>query len=388
MVTRPSLIDALLTFKSWKQTYAIVFTFICVSTFITWMITTFIIPWTSEIDLSLDSIFIFLMPTVMLLFLIILRIRLNNSLFFNLSASVLTLLFIMISIVFLLNQIDVTVQVMVIAIPMGIFIVIFMLIQIVQSIKQPLGEITNITNRLAEGDLTIEVTQIHHYGKEYGDLKLAYDKMMKYLIDIVTTIKNSASNLSISSEEFSATFNEVNVLSGEIAVAIQQISQAASHQSESATIAINHVQKMSEVIDHSLHNVGTTLQVIEDIASQTNILALNAAIEAARAGEYGKGFAVVADNVRRLAEETKTNAADISTFTDDMVTDIGGNVTKLHTTMQNFSGQSEEFSATSEEIAAATEEQTASMHELTGAAQELRRLSDALNIIIADFKLS
>ncbi len=388
MENQSSLFEALFKFKSWKQTYIIAFGFILISTLVTWTTTTFILPWTSEINLSIETIFIFLMPTVMIIFLIILRLRLKNSLYFNLSASILTLIVFLVSIVFLLNQINVTLQIMVIGIPLGTFVTIFLLIQIVQSVKQPLEEITHITHKLAEGDLTIEIAEIQHYGREYGDLKQAYDKMTNYLIDIVTTIKSSAVNLSTSSEEFSATFNEINVLSGEIAVAIQQISQAASHQSESATIAIDHVQKMSEVIDHSLHNVGTTLQVIEDIASQTNILALNAAIEAARAGEYGKGFAVVADNVRRLAEETKTNAADISTFTDDMVTDIGGNVTKLHTTMQNFSGQSEEFSATSEEIAAATEEQTASMHELTGAAQELRRLSDALNIIIADFKLS
>ena len=360
----------------------------CVSTGTTLLITTFIAPWTSEIDLSLEAIFIFLMPAVMTLFLIIMRLRLKNSLYFNLSASILFLLFFMISIVFLLNQIEVTVQVMVMFIPMGIFVVIFMLVQIVQSIKQPLMEITNITHKLAEGDLTSEVTQIQYYGKEYGELKLAYDKMMHYLINIVTTIKNSAENLSTSSKELSTTFNGVNTLSGEIAIAIQQISQVASNQSESASSAIDQVEKMSIVIDHSLQDVGVTVQVIEDIASQTNILALNAAIEAARAGDYGKGFAVVADNVRRLAEETKTNASDISTLTDSMVTNIGGNVANLHSTMQGFSSQSEEFSATSEEIAAATEEQTASMHELTNAAHELRRLSEAMSVVIANFKLS
>ena len=349
----------------------------CVSTGTTLLITTFIAPWTSEIDLSLETIFIFLMPAVMTLFLIIMRLRLKNSLYFNLSASILFLLFFMISIVFLLNQIEVTVQVMVMSIPMGIFIVIFMLVQIVQSIKQPLMEITNITHKLAEGDLTSEVTQIQYYGK-----------MMHYLINIVTTIKNSAENLSTSSKELSTTFNGVNTLSGEIAIAIQQISQVASNQSESASSAIDQVEKMSIVIDHSLQDVGVTVQVIEDIASQTNILALNAAIEAARAGDYGKGFAVVADNVRRLAEETKTNASDISTLTDSMVTNIGGNVANLHSTMQGFSSQSEEFSATSEEIAAATEEQTASMHELTNAAHELRRLSEAMSVVIANFKLS
>ncbi|MHA1946751.1 MAG: methyl-accepting chemotaxis protein [Candidatus Hodarchaeales archaeon] len=120
---------------------------------------------------------------------------------------------------------------------------------------------------------------------------------------------------------------------------------------------------------------------------QTKILALNAAIEAARAGEYGRGFAVVSDNVRRLAEETRDNAGDISQLTDDIMKNLGGKVNGLHSTLQGFAAQSEEFSASSEQVATSTEEQTAAMNQLTSSAQDLTRLSDELTIVIAKFKV-
>ncbi|MHA2239296.1 MAG: methyl-accepting chemotaxis protein [Candidatus Hodarchaeales archaeon] len=150
---------------------------------------------------------------------------------------------------------------------------------------------------------------------------------------------------------------------------------------------LEDLNKMSEAVDQSLKDVESTLQVIEDIASQTNILALNAAIEAARAGEYGRGFAVVADNVRRLAEETKSNASDISLLTDRMVTSIGGNVTSLRGTLEGFSAQSEEFSASSEQVAAATEQQTASMNQMITFVQDLSKLSDLLSKQVSTFGL-
>lgn len=191
----------------------------------------------------------------------------------------------------------------------------------------------------------------------------------------------------MNTEELASTSEEVNALSEEIAATIQQISRGASNQSELATKGIEDVNEISKVVDRSLSNIKSTLQVIEDIASQTNILALNAAIEAACAGEYGRGFAVVSDNVRRLAEETKNNAPDISKLTDEIVTNIGGSITGLQETLQGFAAQSEEFSASSEEVAAATEEQTAAMNQITTAAQNLTKQGEELSQQVAQFKL-
>ncbi len=216
-----------------------------------------------------------------------------------------------------------------------------------------------------------------------GNFSQYYYGIANYFSAVLQSMRLSANHLAKSSSELASTSEEVNALSEEIAATIQQISRGASNQLELSLKAINDLAKMSDSVDKSLNDIERTLQVINDIAGQTNILALNAAIEAARAGEYGRGFAVVSDNVRRLAEETKLNATDISKLTEDIVLNIGGSIVKLQETLQGFAAQSEEFSASSEEVAAATEEQTATMNQMTETTQELSKLADTLNASVS-----
>ncbi|MHA2167548.1 MAG: methyl-accepting chemotaxis protein, partial [Candidatus Hodarchaeales archaeon] len=187
-----------------------------------------------------------------------------------------------------------------------------------------------------------------------GNFSQSFYGIANYFSSVLQSMHQSADHLANTSTELATTFEDVNALSEKIAATIQQISRGASNQSELSLKAINDLDKMSDSVDQSLNDIEGTLQVIDDIAGQTNILALNAAIEAARAGEYGRGFAVVSDNVRRLAEETKINATDITKLTDKIVSSIGGSITKLQETLQSFATQSEELSASSEEVAAAT----------------------------------
>ncbi|HCX65363.1 MAG TPA: chemotaxis protein, partial [Eubacteriaceae bacterium] len=76
-------------------------------------------------------------------------------------------------------------------------------------------------------------------------------------------------------------------------------------------------EKIQQLVDLATE-VGKIVDSVQDIAEQTNLLALNAAIEAARAGEQGKGFAVVADEVRNLADDTKTNLEGMKSFVEDI----------------------------------------------------------------------
>ncbi len=274
----------------------------------------------------------------------------------------------------------------------AIFIVNVVLISIItiifiKSFLNPISGIVSLADKISNRDFTNLDLNPGNRKDEIGKLENSMNSALISLHELISIIVVSANQIDVSSDNLAATSAETNALSEEIASTIQQISRGASTQSELSIKAIDEIQQMSNVVDQSLRDIEQTLQVIEDIASQTNILALNAAIEAARAGEYGRGFAVVADNVRRLAEETKNNSADISKITKQIVNNIGSSVISLQNILESFATQSEEFSASSEEVAATTEEQTAGMQYLTNSAQRLSELGDSLLISVSQFKL-
>jgi len=346
--------------------------------------------------------------------------------------------------------------VVVILVTIGIFLLIFKLY-----LFEPLKMLVNGLERCASGDLTVEiqrnglkdmytfsgalVTLVESLRQQVGEIQnhaASVSQAAEQLqgISIETTEgmdkqQQQTEQLSTAMNQMVATVREVSNSAVQAASGTGKATEQAGYGKQLVQDSIQgnnklagEVERASEVINdlkNKSNDISSVLDVIKDIAEQTNLLALNAAIEAARAGEQGRGFAVVADEVRTLATRTQQSTLEIQTIVESFqqeshkavsVMDEGkqsaqNSVQQVHTAGESLDSIVEtvkQINDMNNQIASAAEQQSAVAEEInrniieintvtektaentkqtSSSCQNLAQLADKLQQMVSHFRI-
>nr|WP_319552113.1 methyl-accepting chemotaxis protein [uncultured Vibrio sp.] len=189
-------------------------------------------------------------------------------------------------------------------------------------------------------------------------------------------------------QQMVATIGEI---SESTSVAVEGVHQAANNAEQGRTVVeatVTNIGQLSGILSNSqqsisslnqhVDKIGGAVNIIQEIADQTNLLALNAAIEAARAGEQGRGFAVVADEVRALASRTHQSTEEITR----VVTDIQAQMSAVVSDIDQCNDQGQQTLSASEQLDASLQQIITDMHTIQGNSERIASAIEEQGIVM------
>jgi methyl-accepting chemotaxis protein len=289
----------------------------------------------------------------------------------------------------------------------ALLLTLFISVTISRSIVRPLRAAVTIARRVADGDLTAEISV--RSTDETGALMQSLKDMNDSLISTIKELRHGSDTIAVATREIasgnadlsSRTESQASSLEQtassmeELTATVRQNADNARQANQlviaASTFAVKGGGVVGQVVDtmssikESSSKIVDIISVIDSIAFQTNILALNAAVEAARAGEQGRGFAVVASEVRSLAQRSASAAKEIKLLIADTVgkVDTGSQlVDDAGQTMQQIVSSVKQVTGIMSEITAASQEQSAGITEVNQAIAQMDQMTQQNSALV------